>query len=365
MNLVLHDNSSEFDSKSRNISGRLISADSDWEAILAWLSRCKNENTRASYLKEVDRFYRWYSSNNKKLSNISHEDFINYETFLGSPPPEWIGKKLPRNHPDWKPFSGPLSGVSIRQAMVIIDGMMSWMVEARYIESNPLSLRPIERAGKNSLKRFLSKEEIEEVFSLISSKKDFFHYRKKWFFTLLTMSGLRISEACSIRFSDFSSSKRDGSFWVRVVGKGNKERFVPLSDQLLFELQQFKIFIQGLKPRYWPGVEVDDLPALPSLRSCDLLNRKTAHSIIKDVFNDVRVHIEGGEHKGGIFELLDEISAHWLRHSYGTMLADNDVDLRIIKENMGHSSIQSTQIYLHTDDAQRYRATKDLVVGKS
>lgn len=331
----------------------LISASSDWEAIVSWLGRIQNKNTFNAYLKEVDRFHQWFSSNRKTLSTLTHEDFLLYEAFLKNPPKEWVGKRVSRSHPEWAPLSGPLSGASIRQAMIVLDGLMSWLVQAKYIQANPLSLQTVRRGGKRRLSRFLSQGELSEILAAIDGieNKDFYFFRKRWLFCLLSMSGLRISEVCSLKMSDFFKSKRDDSWWIRVIGKGDKERLVPLSTQLLFLYQQFKDLLVSYER--WSSIE--DMPALPSSKSSSFVNRRTAHSILKDLFKEVEDRL-----KEETALSLRNVSAHWLRHSYGTMLADNNIDVRVIKENLGHSSIQSTQIYLHVDENLRYRQSKDI-----
>ncbi|MFX9877880.1 integrase, partial [Acinetobacter baumannii] len=82
---------------------------------------------------------------NKPLSSLTHEDFLVYRRFLADPQPaeRWVmapGRKAGRRDPRWRPCAGPLSEASIRQAMTVLNSLMSWLVEAGYLAGNPLSL---------------------------------------------------------------------------------------------------------------------------------------------------------------------------------------------------------------------------------
>jgi integrase/recombinase XerD len=81
----------------------------------------------------------------KPLSSLTHEDLLAYERFLADPQPasRWIclsRRKIARGQRDWRPFSGPLSSSSRRQAFVILNVMFAWLVNAGYLAGNPLSL---------------------------------------------------------------------------------------------------------------------------------------------------------------------------------------------------------------------------------
>lgn len=345
----------------------LIDANNDWDAILSWLSRCRNPNTAASYFKEADRFYRWFRLSGHSLASLRYEDFVAYEVFIASPPTDWIGKKLPRTDPDWRPFNGPLSSSSVRQAMIILDGMMQWLVQAGYIAGNPMILQSVSRQGRKRLERFLTQSELGICLRILSepsgsTTQHLAMARQRWLFALLAMTGIRISEACSIRMGDFQSSRREpGQWWLHVLGKGAKVRQVPVPTQLLDELQRFRAVLSRTFERL-PALPSPDetYPALPSTRALSAsITRSSAHSIVKDMCAKI---------SGAVIDmpelqsLILNVSAHWLRHSYGTMLADNNVDLRVIMDNMGHSSIQSTQVYLHTQERSRHEAVKDLSI---
>lgn len=97
-----------------------ISADTDREAVLAWLARyADSPNTLANSRREAERLLLWaLLACGKPLSSLTHEDLLTYQRFLANPLPQavWVmpeGRRLPRSHPGWRPFSGPLSPVGV------------------------------------------------------------------------------------------------------------------------------------------------------------------------------------------------------------------------------------------------------------
>jgi integrase/recombinase XerD len=100
----------------------------------------------------------------KPLSSLTHEDLLVYQHFLADPQlgTRWTAsgeRKHPRSDPRWRPFYGPLSATSQRQAMVILNVMFAWLVQAGYLAGNPLSLsRQRARRAKPRITRYLSPE---------------------------------------------------------------------------------------------------------------------------------------------------------------------------------------------------------------
>lgn len=143
-----------------------IAANNDVDAIKAWLARyIDTDTTLQNYRKEAERLLLWSTIQlGKPLSSLAHEDYLLYQHFLKDPRPaqSWVlpnGRKVGRSHPDWRPFAGPLSSSSIRQAVVILNAMFSWLVTAGYLAGNPLSLsRQRNRRRKPRLTRYLDED---------------------------------------------------------------------------------------------------------------------------------------------------------------------------------------------------------------
>lgn len=112
----------------------------------------------------------------------------------------------------------------------------------------------------------------------------------------------------------------------------------------------------GLAPYPAPG---EDLPlVLPIGRSRTPLTRAALHAIVKKVFDGAAATLRArGEAYATRADQLEHASAHWLRHTAGSHMADQQLDLRAIRDNLGHESLKTTSQYLHTDDDVRHRET--------
>jgi site-specific recombinase XerD len=145
-------------------------------------------------------------------------------------------------------------------------------------------------------------------------------------------------------------------WWLRVVGKGNKERQIPISGEFLDELLLYRSYIQV--PGF-PSVG-EQVPLFGSARNFRIrVGRSSIHGTVTDLFADVaaKLRMQGDMHAVRRASQLELASAHWLRHTAGSHMANSGVDLRVIRDNLGHASISTTSIYLHTDDDQRHADT--------
>jgi site-specific recombinase XerD len=90
------------------------------------------------------------------------------------------------------------------------------------------------------------------------------------------------------------------------------------------------------------------------------LTRAALHAIVKEVFAQAAARLrERDETSAARADLLAKASAHWLRHSAGSHMADQRVDLRLVRDNLGHASLTTTSLYLHLDDDRRHRETDE------
>lgn len=351
-----------------------ISAANDLEAIHAWLARfVDTKTTFDTYRKEAERLYLWAVFQlGKPLSSLSHEDFLVYQRFLSDPQPRdrWVAstrKKHARGDPRWRPFYGPLSPTSQRQAMIILNVMFAWLVEAGYLAGNPLSLsRHRARRAKPRVTRYLDPYLWQEVRAYIEglpkeSERERDHYfRIRWLFTLLYLGGLRISEVIENSMGDFFSRRdREGEerWWLEIMGKGAKERLVPATKEMMIELARYRRE-KGLSP--YPETGEKTPLVLPIGKSQEPLTRGALHAIVKKVFSGAadRLRQRGGEYAARA-KLLEDASAHWLRHTAGSHMADKAIDLRLVRDNLGHESLTTTSQYLHTDDDRRHKETEE------
>ena len=95
-------------------------------------------------------------------------------------------------------------------------------------------------------------------------------------------------------------------------------------------------------------------------QTCAPLTRAALHAIVKDVFANAAARIrERDETSAARADLLEKASAHWLRHSAGSHMADRQVDLRMVRDTLGHASLTTTSLYLHIDDDRRHQETEE------
>ena len=379
--LQLLDALSGIDGSNRSRAGhRQIAADTDREAVLAWLARYMDSlNTLANCRREAERLLLWaLVERGKPLSSLTHEDLLLYQHFLANPHPidRWVmtpGRKLPRNHPAWRPFAGPLSPVSVRQAMVTLNGMLSWLVQAGYLAGNPLALsRQRRSAPAPRVVRFLEEDLWTEVRSTIvllpkdTDRQRATYQRARWVFSLLYLCGLRISEVVANTMGGFFSrtDPKTGElrWWLHITGKGGKERLVPATNELMVELTHYRRGL-GLSslPQYGEPAPLLfavwwQAPQRGPVEWPDRLTRAAVHGVVKEIFalTAQRLRSLGSEHQARA-DKVEAASSHWLRHTMGSRLADS-IDLRHIRDTFGHASLTTTSIYLHAEDDVRHAA---------
>jgi site-specific recombinase XerD len=351
-----------------------IAANNDIDAIKAWLARFADTRTTFdNYRKEAERLLLWSTVQlQKPLSSLTHEDLLAFQRFLADPQPasRWImrdGRKFARAHPDWRPFAGVLSPSSQRQAIIILNTLFSWLVNAGYLAGNPLSLsRQRTRKAKPRITRYLEEDLWAEVKLTIemmpkeSDRERQQYLRVRWLFSLLYLCGLRISEVVGNTMGGFFCRRdRDGEerWWLEVVGKGDKTRIVPATNELMVELTRYRR-AKALSPFPSSGEEVPLLLPIGSRQTP--MTRGAVHAIVKQVFGNTAVRLrQRGSETESFAARVEAASAHWLRHTAGSHMANNEVDLRHVRDNLGHESINTTSAYLHSTDDKRHRDTEE------
>lgn len=348
-----------------------LSARHDREAVMAWLARyADSPATLASYRKEAERLMLWCGlQQGIALSSLTHEDLLLYQQFLADPQPaeRWVlqqGQKPGRSSPLWRPFAGPLSSASQRQAMSILNALLSWLVEAGYLVGNPLALsRRRRRLVPPRISRFLPTEQWQVVKRTIeampvSSEREQLHAaRCRWLFSLLYIAGLRVSEIGGTTMGNFfpqrSSDGRE-RWWLEVCGKGGKSRLIPATAELMDELTRYRrAYNLHARP-----LEGENSPLLkPLIGPSKPMARTAIHEIVKGVMRASAAQLRS---QGPAFESaaahLAQASTHWMRHTAGSHLSEK-ADLKVVRDNLGHANISTTSIYLHSEDDARHDAT--------
>ena len=217
-------------------------------------------------------------------------------------------------------------GVTVRSQCRILSGIRSFykfLVTDGYIQDDPTELLESPQLGDH-LPEVLSVEEIDMIESAIDLSKWEGH-RNKAIIEVLFSCGLRVSELTNLKLSNLYLDEE----YVRVEGKGRKERLVPISQKAIKELG------------YW----FDDRRLMNIKKGEEdyvFLNRRGAHLTRTMILIMVKKYAE----EAGIKKT---ISPHTFRHSFATALLEGGADLRVIQVMLGHESIGTTEIYTHID----------------
>lgn len=217
-------------------------------------------------------------------------------------------------------------GVTARSQCRILSGIRSFykfLVTDGYIQDDPTELLESPQLGDH-LPEVLSVEEIDMIESAIDLSKWEGH-RNKAIIEVLFSCGLRVSELTNLKLSNLYLDEE----YVRVEGKGRKERLVPISQKAIKELG------------YW----FDDRRLMNIKKGEEdyvFLNRRGAHLTRTMILIMVKKYAE----EAGIKKT---ISPHTFRHSFATALLEGGADLRVIQAMLGHESIGTTEIYTHID----------------
>ena len=261
------------------------------------IERAMSQNTVASYCSDVAKFLEFFDTEDAK--SLTAED-IN----------EYLASR---------------SGRSRRSQARLLSALRSfynWMALEGEIKDNPCDRVDMPKLGIY-LPDVLSEE---EVFRIIDSVdvSTWQGCRDKAILEVLYGCGIRVSEAVGLKVSGLYF--KEG--FVRVIGKGNKERLVPLNDMAAASLK----------------VYLDRRPEPADSESDDIvfLNRFGRPLSRQSMFKMVKV-------QALLADVRKEISPHTFRHSFATHLVENGADLRVVQEMLGHESVTTTEIYTHID----------------
>ncbi|MGF6262598.1 site-specific recombinase XerD [Paraburkholderia youngii] len=349
-----------------------LSARNDLDAVRAWLSNyADTKTTFDNYRKEAERLLLWAVVQlGKPLSSLTHEDLLLFKAFIADPQPaaRWVsanGGKYARGDTRWRPFNGPLSPASQRQALIILNAMFTWLVNAGYLRGNPMALlRQRAKRSAPRVTRYLSTSLWDEVKLFVeqlpqdTDAQRAYYARCRWLTTLFYLQGMRISEVAGGQMGQFFrrlGADGQDQWWLETLGKGDKERIVPVSAELVQELRSYRT-LNGLAALPTRAEETPLVLPFKGRNRC--LSRSAIHDAIKGIFAGAAMWLRArGPEFADRADELERASAHWLRHTAGSHQADGGVDLRTIRDNLGHVSLNTTSLYLHTEDDARHTET--------
>lgn len=235
---------------------------------------------------------------------------------------------------DLEEFSAGLhdKNVGARSQSRILSGVRSFyrflMIED-YLKNDPTELLPFPQIGQH-LPEYLTVEEVDLLEQAIDLTK-WEGQRNKTIIEVLFSCGLRVSELVNLKLSDIFEEEK----FIRVLGKGSKERLVPISETAIKQLY------------YW-YMDRNQMKIKPGEEDYVFLNRRGAHLTRTMIL----IMIKNAAKDAGIKKT---ISPHTLRHSFATALLKGGADLRVIQALLGHEDLGTTEIYTHleTSDLRR------------
>jgi len=253
-----------------------------------------SKNTILSYQNDLNNFYIWLK---KDLKNVSNKDIIAYIDHQKS-----------------------LTARTVAHNLTVLNSFYNFLLNEQIITSNPCTNISSPKIPKK-LPNYLTEEEVDKLLNI--PLKTPYDYRNKAMLETLYATGLRITELCNLKITDIDIN----NCFLRVVGKGKKERIVPLTD---LAINYLNIYIKQYRNEILKDKDSEYLFISNIQKN---ISRQGFFKIIKTQMKNA--------------DIKKNVSPHVLRHSFATHLLKHGADLRIIQELLGHEDIQTTQIYAH------------------
>ena len=265
-----------------------------------WAERGLSENTLKSYRYDLFQLALHQKTRGRVLANASREDLLH---FLAT---QMQSGRSPRS------LSRYLSG--FRQ-------FYQWLLREGRIDSDPCALIESPKIGRN-LPKALSEKQVVGLLEAPDTSTAL-GLRDRTMLELMYATGLRVSELTDLGVVNVSISQGV----VRVMGKGGKERLVPLGEESLSWLQRY---LHDSRPELMHGA---DCPRL-------FVTARRAGMTRQAFWHAIRRHAQ-------VAGIAKPVSPHMLRHSFATHLLNHGADLRVVQLLLGHSDLSTTQIYTH------------------
>ena len=269
------------------------------------LERSLSANSISAYLNDVDKLVQYYLAIDKELvlNNLTLSDLRAFITWLNE-------IKMQAN----------------TQARVIsgIKAFFTYLVQENIILEDPTALLEAPKVSRK-LPDTLNINEINALIDAIDASKAE-GMRNKAIIEMLYGCGLRVTELVELRLSNIYAETE----FIKVIGKGNKERLVPIGS---FALKFLEIYINQIRVHL--NIKKGHADFIFLNRFGSRLSRISVFNLIKSLAEKTGIH--------------KSISPHTLRHSFATHLIEGGADLRAVQEMLGHASITTTEIYTHLD----------------
>lgn len=268
------------------------------------LQKGLSENTRIAYGLDLQKLIGWLKQTNTALSEVTYADLQEFMAAIHD------------------------LGIAVRSQARLVSAIKQFF---RYlwiegmVTADPALLLEVPKIGKH-LPEVLSVEEIDSMIAMIDLSTPE-GIRNRAIIETLYGCGLRVSELISLEISKINF---DDEF-LSIVGKGSKERIVPMSE---VAIERIREYLDNVRTNLKIKPEADHIL---------FLNRRGGQLTRQMIFTIIRTLAE-------LAGIKKRISPHTLRHSFATHLLEGGANLRVIQQMLGHESIATTEIYLHLDN---------------
>jgi integrase/recombinase XerD len=267
------------------------------------IERAMSQNTVASYCSDVAKFLEYFDAPAGRLASDDIEEYL-----------ASCQKLSPRSQ---------------ARMLSALRSFFGWMALEGMINDNPCDKVDMPKLGRY-LPDVLSEEEVTAIIDSVNLSS-WQGLRDRAILEVLYGCGIRVSEAVGLRISCLYF--KEG--FVRVIGKGNKERLVPVNEMAQSAVEAY--------------LEVRPQPADADSSDLVFLNRFGRSLSRQTMFKMVKT-------QALLADVRKEISPHTFRHSFATHLVEHGADLRVVQEMLGHESITTTEVYTHIESATWHKA---------
>ncbi len=275
-----------------------------------WMERGLSENTLSAYRTDLKKFYTWLIRSSNKpvvdmLIKVDRKTIVNYLS------------ELERRQ---------ISASSRARLLSSLRRFYAYLLREKNIETDPVALIDAPKLGR-SLPKTLTEKDVESLL-MAPDTATLLGLRDRVLFEVLYATGLRVSELVGLQLTQVNIQQGV----LRVTGKGNKERLVPLGEEAVSWLEKY---LSNTRADLLKGQVTD---ALFVTKRGAAMTRQAFWYLIK------RYALQA--------EIGSAISPHTLRHAFATHLLNHGADLRVVQMLLGHSNLSTTQIYTHVAKAR-------------
>ncbi|WP_367183855.1 site-specific tyrosine recombinase XerD [Neptuniibacter sp.] len=265
-----------------------------------WMEKGLSENTLSSYRRDLTQFAAWLNERGVALIDCRREEL--------------------QQHLSWR-FKEKLKASSTSRMLSCLRGFCRYLIREELIKEDPVLLIESPKKGR-SLPKTLTEQDVVDLLEA-PELNDPVQFRDRAMLEVLYATGLRVSELVGLQLHEINLNQGV----IRVMGKGGKERLVPLGEEAIGWLLQY---LRDVRPQLM-GEQVGDV-LFPSRRAQQMTRQTFWHRIKRHAL---------------VAGIEKPISPHVLRHAFATHLLNHGADLRVVQMLLGHSDLSTTQIYTH------------------